>query len=245
MERTPLFHLNSFIDSEAKRNRAFGLFLSEGIATPGFRRASQSTVQRIHQHWPLGEAFKPALYKMLLHDYQSAGDGHAKASSARQRALWLTSCRPGAYIVSRHVYDDCPFTPAALKGVHGEYLGGVYAIGRVVDFPPPESAADKAMISHVTDERLLTLDMQRYHLHANAKVDWFAIGYMDRLRPQTKGYIDQVCQPTVQQVLKGIGSKKDYHRSCREDLWDKATVQISASMFSEAPPASDRVLTVD
>ena len=242
---TPLFHLNSFIESEAKRNRAFGLFLSEGIATPGFRRASESTLEQIHRQWPLDEAFKPVLFDMLLDDYKRSTDGHGKESSARQRALWLTTCRPGAYIVCRHVYQDCPYAPSALKGVNGQYLGGVYAIGRVVEFPPPQSPADDALVSHIPDERLDALGMQRYYIHANAKVDWFALGYMDQLRPQTKGYIDQVCQPTIQQVLKGSGNKKTYHQACRADLWDKATIQIrdqiNAGMFSEAPAP----LTVD
>ena len=97
-----------------------------------------------------------------------------------------------------------------------------------------------------SDERLASLSLGRHHcLHANAKVEWFALGYLDRLRGQTKGYLDQVCQPTIQQVLKGSGNKKDYHQACRADLWDKATIQIrgqiNAGMFSEAPAP----LTVD
>jgi len=225
---TPLFHLNTFIVSEAKENRAFGLFLSEGIATPGFRRASESTLERVQQQWPLDEAFRPALRDLLIEDY-----GPSHKSSATQRATWLTACRPGAYIVCRHAYDTDLHMPTALKGVDGSYLGAVYAIGRVVSFPPPQSSEDEALVAHIPEQRLERLDMERYYMHAVAKVDFFALGYLDDLSPQTMGYINQVCQPTLNQMLKGGDGKRDYHSRVRRELWDKATVQISAGMFSD------------
>lgn len=227
---TPLFHLNSFIDSEAKVNRAFGLFLSEGFATPGFRRASDQTLERVQGQWPLDEAFRPALREMLVDDYKTTGRDNP--SAAGQRATWLTACRPGAYIVCRHAYEACPHMPAALRGADGAYLGAVYAVGRVVAFPPPQSAADDAIVAHLPKERLARLDMERYYLHANAQVEWFALGYLDELRPQTAGYINQVCQPTLNQMLKGGGRNREYHAACRRDLWDKAKIKINADMFS-------------
>ena len=241
---TPVFHLNSFIVSEHEVNRAFGLFLSESIATPGFCRVSGSTLEHVHRHWPLDESYHPTLREMLVDEV-----GYTP-SSAGQVATWLSKCRPGAYIVCRHIYKNCPHTPAALRGPDGSYLGGVYAIGRVMEFPPPQSPEDDKLVEHISTQRLDLLDMDAYYLHANAKVEFFALGYLDDLREQTMGYINQVCQPTLNQMLKGQGKDKDYHRQCHNDLWDKATVKITPGMISDAPAANassmrDGALVVD
>ena len=46
---TPCFHLNTFIRSQAtpRENRAFGLFLKLGIATPGFGELKGETLQLV------------------------------------------------------------------------------------------------------------------------------------------------------------------------------------------------------
>ena len=45
--RQPLFHLNSFIDASKKKNEAFGLFIKEGVGTPGFDRVPFDIAQKI------------------------------------------------------------------------------------------------------------------------------------------------------------------------------------------------------
>ena len=115
----------------------------------------------------------------------------------RQVALWLTTCRPGAYLICRHVYEDDPLAPRPLRDQHGQYVGGVYVIGRVEEFPTPQTDADVALVEHIEDTRLATLRMERRYLHFVARVRFFALGYLEDLKPTTKGYIDQVCQPTL------------------------------------------------
>ena len=114
--------------------------------------------------------------------------GRNYESGARQRAIWLTACRPGAYILCRHNSKGCPHTPAALKDASGRYLGGVYALGRVEHFPAPQSEADRQLTDFASDERLEGLGMSRYYLHAVAKVKFFALGYLDDLKPGYGGY---------------------------------------------------------
>ena len=138
-----------------------------------------------------------------------------------------------AFILCRHAYHD-PFMPAALKH-GGKYQGDVYVLGRVEEMPPPQSDADRALVSEdrVTDERLAALNMLRCYLHGCAKVNYFALGYIDDLAPATRGYIKQVLQPTLQQILKGSKGKEAEHARIRENLWECATHQIGNQFSAE------------
>ena len=237
---TPLFHLNTFMEAKAGVNRAFGLFLHGGVATPGFRPLDDETARQVQEAWPLNADFKEPLREKMIEQH-----GRNYESGARQRAIWLTACRPGAYILCRHNSKGCPHTPAALKDASGRYLGGVYALGRVEHFPAPQSEADRQLTDFASDEQLEGLGMSRYYLHVVAKVKFFALGYLDDLKPETAGYINKVCQPTLNQVLEGKQKpgkppEAEKHRRCREDLWRTAKWPIEPELFAEgaaAPPS--------
>ena len=101
--------------------------------------------------------------------------------------------------------------------------------------PPPQSDADRALVSEdrVTNERLAALNMLRCYLHGCAKVNYFALGYIDDLAPATRGYIKQVLQPTLQQILKGSKGKEAEHARIRKNLWECATHQIDNQVSAE------------
>ena len=75
--------------------------------------------------------------------------------------------------------------------------------------------------------------MRRCYLHGCAKVNYFALGYIDELSAATRGYITQVCQPTLQQILKGAKEKEAEHARIRRNLWERATHAIDAQLFAE------------
>ena len=260
---TPCFHLNTFIRSKSvpRENRAFGvslrarhrhrvgisadcqyfldlgLFLKLGIATPGFGPLKGNTLERVQQQWPLSADFQEPLRQSIAEDLKVGpriNEDDNPASEAAQVALWNTHCEPGAFILCRHAYHENPFMPAALKH-GGKYQGDVYVLGRVEEMPPPQSDADRALVSEdrVTDERLAALNMLRCYLHNCAKVNYFALGYIDDLAPATRGYIKQVLQPTLQQILKGSKGKEAEHARIRENLWECATHQIGNQFSAE------------
>ena len=102
---TPLFHMNTFMEAKAGVNRAFGLFLHGGVATPGFRPLDDETARQVQEAWPLNADFKEPLREKMIEQH-----GRNYESGARQRAIWLTACRPGAYILCRHNSKGCPHT---------------------------------------------------------------------------------------------------------------------------------------
>ena len=64
-------------------------------------------------------------------------------------------------------------------------------------------------------------------------MNYFALGYIDDLAPATRGYIKQVLQPTLQQILKGSKGKEAEHARIRENLWECATHQIGNQFSAE------------
>ena len=237
---TPFFHLNTFIRSQAvpRENRAFGIFLKLGIATPGFGPLKGETLELVQQQWPLTPDFHEPLRQMIAQDLKTGHRINADdnpSSEAKQVALWNTHCKPGAFVMCRHAYRENPFMPSALKH-HGNYVGDVYVLGRVEERPPPHSDADEALVSadKLSDERLAALNMKRCFLHGCARVHYFALGYIDDLSAATRGYITQVCQPTLQQILKGASKEKEVeHARIRKNLWECATHRIDAQFLTE------------
>lgn len=233
-----VFHLNTFILSQAvpRENRAFGVFLKLGIATPGFGLLKGETLNLVQKSWPLTPDFQEPLRQRIAQDLKTGPriNDDNPSSEAAQVALWSTHCKPGAFIVCRHAYRENPFMPAALRR-NGVYSGDVYVLGRVEAVPPPQSEADQALVSagQVSDERLAALHMRREYLHGCAKVNYFALGYIDDLSAATRGYISQVCQPTLQQILKGTKQKAAEHTRIRKNLWDCATHRIGAQFSTE------------
>lgn len=235
----PFFHLNTFIRSQAapRQNRAFGLFLKLGIATPGFGPLKGETLELVHQQWPLTADFQEPLRQRIASDLRTGPriNDDNPSSEAKQVALWKTHCLPGAFVMCRHAYRENPFLPAALKKHNGEYGGDVYVLGRVEEMPPPQSDEDRALVSEdkLPDERLAALNMKRCFLHGCARVHYFALGYIDDLSAATRGYVTQVCQPTLQQILKGAKEKEAEHARIRKNLWECATHQIDAQFSTE------------
>ena len=186
--------------------------------------------------WPLTADFQEPLRQRIAEDLKRGPriNDDNPTSEAKQVALWNTHCKPGAFVVCRHAYSENPFMPKALLS-EGKYHGDVYVLGRVEEMPPPQSDADRALVStdKLPDERLDALSMRRCYLHGCAKVNYFALGYIDELSAATRGYITQVCQPTLQQILKGAKEKEAEHARIRRNLWERATHAIDAQLFAE------------
>jgi hypothetical protein len=50
--KAPLFHLNSFVGAKAHCNEAFGPFIREQVATPGFHPVGQRVVDLVNAGKP-------------------------------------------------------------------------------------------------------------------------------------------------------------------------------------------------
>ena len=108
--RKSLFHLNYFIDAATRTNKGFGLFIKEGVATPGFDKVP---FEMAHQ---IGNLTHGEIIKLLL-DHE-----HWNDSAHSQIATWLKYATVGSFIIMCHEYPKCKFCPKILKP-NGTYIG--------------------------------------------------------------------------------------------------------------------------
>ena len=219
-----IFHLNSFVDGEMKRNKGFGHFVEQGIATPSFEKVPDDIASKI------ADMTQDEL-RDALKQYPNWGwwFGKTNSSGAGQVAMWLKRVKVGSFIVMRHEYESCTYTPEWLKerdDTSGkmEYVGPVYIIGVVTRKIKPYSQEE----ADVQKEMLLSGNYDEYdHPIPNlCLVDWRRIGYKGDLKEETQRYINRICQPTVVNICNDF--KKVYFdcataASLRQDLWDNSS----------------------
>ncbi|KAL7535409.1 hypothetical protein ACHAXR_006474 [Thalassiosira sp. AJA248-18] len=126
-----LFHLNSFVNGKTKKNRAFAIFVREGVATPGFNPLPTTIDIDSVAGWTYLQ-----LRDALVH---TNGEEHG----ASQTALWLKNATVGSFVIMRHEYPKCQFCPRRLKDPNGKYIGPVYVIGVITKKVVPRSAEEK------------------------------------------------------------------------------------------------------
>lgn len=215
----PLFHLNPFVNSEARQNVAFGPFIREQVATPGFHPVGQGVVDLVDQ----GGSYLDVRNELKLR-------GGVGGSEAGQVALWLTQAKVGSYVVMRHEYKNCPFLPRRLKDDEGKYIGEVYVLGRVTKVVEPNSG----------EERSITASLRfpgdyEYFAHTFCRVRFDRMILKSTLQRSTTRYISKICQRTVCKICDGSAwpELKTDSTTVRADLWDNANIQISGDDFDD------------
>ena len=218
----PLFHLNSFIDASKKKNEAFGLFIKEGVGTPGFDRVPFDIAQKIDT---LGQQ---ELRKELVKSdfWEFAGS----KSAARQVAMWTKQVKKGSFIIMRHEYPKCKFCPEVLKSSDGVYHGPVYVLGIVTHVIPAWSQEEDRMAARLCTD---------WPMGNICKIDWKWLGKKDDLEKETQDYLGKICQPTVANICQLKKKRKDWKEggtpeSVREDLWTNAECVIDPEAFDDA-----------
>ena len=217
----PIFHLNSFVDGKKKKNKAFSLFIREGVATPGFYAVPTTLdIDRIASltHAQLREALV---------------QGNNNEWGASQTATWLKQASVGSFVVMRHEYVKCKFCPGRLKDqISGKYIGPVYVIGVITKKVVPWSAEER----DIADNRMGEFSNHYWDIHNVCRVSWRRMGYKKDLNKATQSYINHVCQPTLVRVCEDFD--KVYtggatSRSIRENLWMNATIPITSNEFAD------------
>jgi len=219
--RQPLFHLNSFIDASKKKNEAFGLFIKEGVGTPGFDRVPFDIAQKIDT---LGQQ---ELRKELVGSH--FWDFGGSKSAARQVAMWTKQVKKGTFIIMRHEYPKCKFCPEVLKSEEGVYHGPVYVLGMVTHVIPAWSQEEDRMAARICTD---------WPMGNICKVEWKWLGKKDDLEKETQDYLHKICQPTVANICQ-LNKKKAWKEggtpeSVREDLWENAECVIDPEAFDDA-----------
>ena len=204
-----LFHLNPMINAKKKKNKAFGLFVRESIATLLFDPLPAEVDADTINSWSYSE----------LRDFLIATRGDY---GRHQTAMWLKYATPGSFVVMRHEYPKCKFCPKRLKE-SGQYIGPVYVIGVVERHVDPRSAEERDIAGNGMREVQV-----RWDVNTLARVDWKWMGYKKNLKQETQRYLNLICQPTLQQICKQATMQ-----CIREDLWENATVEISPEEFPE------------
>lgn len=152
--------------------------------------------------------------------------GASNSSGAGQVATWLKRVKVGSFVVMRHEYEKCPFTPEWLKirdesSGKLEYIGPVYIIGVVTRKIKPYSEEE----AYVQKE-MLPCDSHDEPLPSLCLVDWKRIGYKDDLKKETNHYINRICQRTVVNIcndFEQVYTDGATATSLRQDLWDKSS----------------------
>ncbi|KAL7495143.1 hypothetical protein ACHAWT_006204 [Skeletonema menzelii] len=219
-KKKSIFHLNSFVDGKIKRNKGFGDFVEQGIATPCFEKVPEDIAPMIAGMTQ--EELRDALMK-----YPDWGwwFGASNSSGAGQVAMWLKRVKVGSFVVMRHEYERCPHAPEWLKERDEssgklEYIGPVYIIGvvtrKIKPYSEEEAYVQKEMLPFDRHEPLPSLCL----------VDWKRIGFKDDLKEETQKYINRICQPTVVNIcndFKRVYTDGATAASLRQDLWDSSS----------------------
>ena len=217
----PMFHLNPLISSSKKVNRGFGLFIKEGVATPGYEHVAPNIAQQ------LGILTQSELRKAIIEDeyFLSWEDNdETRAKGATQIAMWLKNADVGSFIIMLHHYPNCEYCPKRLK-VNGDYIGPVYAIGMVTKQITPWSEEEAQLSSRICEEEV-------YGRRSNlCRVDWRWLGKKNALERETQNYLSKICQSTVTRICQE--RSKPYKEggtpeAVRKDLWKNAVTNISS-----------------
>jgi hypothetical protein len=219
----PLFHLNSFMNGGTKRNKAFGPFIREQVATPGFYEVDAIVHDMVKEG-----ASQDAVRQEILR--RGAPDGfEMNASVASQVALWLREAKVGSYVLMRHEYKNCPWVPSRLKDDQGKYIGKVLVLGIVTEVIEPYSAEERAIAASLPE---IANDFS----HTFCRVQFNKMIMKSTLQPATIKYISAVCQKTVGKICVDGGEWPSLGTdsvSVREDLWSNATISITGQEFNE------------
>lgn len=224
----PLFHLNSFVSASKGHNIAFGPFIREQVATPGFAPVSPTIVGMVNQ----GSSYEDVWNELRLQGNAGAGVG---ASEATQIALWLTQANVGSYVLMRQEYKDCPFLPQRLKNNEDKYIGPVYVLGCVTKVVEPNSAEERSIA------RSLGIPLD-WNTHTFCRVNFDRMILKRNLKKSTTLYISKVCQKTLCKICpegKAWPNLKTDSATVRADLWDNANIPIGSNDFLDVFSAAE------
>ena len=142
--------------------------------------------------------------------------------------MWLKRVKVGSFVVMRHEYERCRYTPKWLRlkqrnETSGtlEYTGPVYIIGIVTRKIKPHSDEERQV-----QKQILPNHSYEGTLPNVCLVDWKRIGLKCDLKEETQKYINRICQPTVVNICNDF--EKVYTdgataASLRQDLWDNSS----------------------
>jgi len=220
-KKKSIFHLNSFVDAKMKENRGFGQFVEQGYATPCFEAVPEDIVPMI------ADMTQNELREAMI---QRINWGrwfeNSRSIAAGQVAMWLKRVEVGSFVLMRHEYAKCHYTPDWLRerseaSGNLEYIGPVYMIGVVTRKVKPYSAEEDYIVS-----QMLPIDNIAGPIPHLCLVDWKRMGFKDYLKEETQKYINRICQPTVVNICNDFekvytdGATSD---SVRQDLWDNSS----------------------
>jgi hypothetical protein len=215
-----IFHLNSFVNGDEKKNMGF-----EDLIKGGFASACSTQIP---------EAVAPHINEMTQNQLRLAilqqnewicNIDRNHEARASQVAMWLKRIDVGSFIVMRHEYGNCDYCPNWLKRRDGdgnvEYIGPVYVIGVVTKKIMPCSDEEDLAIGQM-EGKLKGIPQRCQPIHNLCLVDWKRIGYKRDLKKETQTYLNRICQPTVANICSN--SDKVYtcgatSESIRRDLF--------------------------
>jgi hypothetical protein len=96
-----IFLLNSGVNSTKKRNQDFGVFVSKGIATPGFDYVPHDIIPQIAS-LPQDELRKQLSQNNEFCNWMEGTTTEKRSSAARQVAMWLKRATVGSFVVMRN-----------------------------------------------------------------------------------------------------------------------------------------------
>ncbi|KAL7427247.1 hypothetical protein ACHAXM_000762 [Skeletonema potamos] len=214
-KKKSIFHLNSFVDAKVKENKGFGMFVEQGIATPCFEAVPEDIVPMIADMTQ--NELREAIVQRIVWGCRF---DNSRSSAAGQVAMWLKRVEVGSFVVMRHEYGKCRYTPDWLRERNEEsgdmeYIGPVYIIGVVTRKIKPYSAEEDYVVSQMAGP-----------IPNICLVDWRRMGTKADLKEETQKYINRICQPTVVNICNDFekvytdGATSD---SVRQDLWDNSS----------------------
>jgi len=219
----PLFHLNSFMNATTRRNKGFGPFIREQVATPGFYAVGQHVIGLLNQ----GGTYEEIRNELIHHG--GPDEAGVDPSEASQVTLWLTEVKVGSYILMRHEYKSCPWVPTRLKDDQGEYIGKVWVLGRVTAVVEPDSDEKEAIAANLPE-----INDTWCNTFCRVKFDKMIL--KSNLKTETVNYISKVCQKTLSKIcVEGSSWLKlgTDARTVRDDIWNNANISICSDDFDE------------
>lgn len=213
-----IFHVNSFVNADKKKNMGFRDFIELGFVAP-CSDAIPDTVAPF-----IDEMTQSQLREAISQDKEWLVNDSRRKSRAKQVAMWLKLAEVGSFVVMRHEYSDCRYCPDWLKprdeNGNAKYIGPVFVIGVVTRKILPFSDADDSVASQMKGKLKF---LGKFHPMSNiCLVDWKRVGFKKDLKFDTQNYINRICQPTVANIC--TNSKKLYaygatSESIRQDLF--------------------------
>jgi len=215
-----IFHVNPRIQTSETphRNRGFGPFVAASGASPGFPLVTPRYLALRAQ----GHSDQETKTTLIHQEKLSPTD-------TRQVSMWQTQVQIGDFILLRHEYPNCPLMPPRLRDQDGQYIGPVYVLG-VVTQPPmlhQPGIQERLRMENMTDE-------EQAGVVAFCRVEYLRMGKKRDLLASTQKCMNQVQQPTLANIcqLGRTWSKSGTDdQQVRRDLWEKASITISATEF--------------